>query len=281
MRRNGDRGLPGGDREILDRGCGFHRTGDRWLPDRWLGMPAQGPIPPIPPSGLNDGDIVTVPWIDSSGNGHNGLKVGSPIFKKNIIGGKPVVRLRSASQDRFNLATPVSSVTNSTAFVVMKATGPAASLVTLCSVTDPTPFALSELSGNLYMGNRTNYGYIPNDYSGAFHVFTGETFASGGSFTFWVDGNVIGPLSSPAGGTFTSDFGVIGARLFVPTFSDGDIAEIILYNSMLALTRATDRANIEAGLSAKYGIAVTSGGTPVDPATVAGMLAWYKADSLL
>ena len=39
MRRNGDRGLVGGDREILDRGYGFHRTGDRWLPDRWLGMP--------------------------------------------------------------------------------------------------------------------------------------------------------------------------------------------------------------------------------------------------
>jgi hypothetical protein len=46
MRRNGDRGLPGGDREILDRGYGFHRSGDRWLPDRWLGMPGSSVIPP-------------------------------------------------------------------------------------------------------------------------------------------------------------------------------------------------------------------------------------------
>lgn len=47
MRRNGDRGKPGGDREILDRSYGFHRTGDRWLPDRWLGMPPfSGVVPP-------------------------------------------------------------------------------------------------------------------------------------------------------------------------------------------------------------------------------------------
>ena len=67
MRRNGDRGKVGGDREILDRSYGFHRTGDRWLPDRWLGMPPfSGVVPPpvdqpvkidsYPPSNLTSWD---------------------------------------------------------------------------------------------------------------------------------------------------------------------------------------------------------------------------------
>jgi len=48
--RNGDRNLPGGDRALLDRGYGFYRRGDRWLPDRWMGMPYQGQGPGSPPS---------------------------------------------------------------------------------------------------------------------------------------------------------------------------------------------------------------------------------------
>jgi hypothetical protein len=56
MRRNGDRGLPGGDREILDRGYGFHRTGDRWLPDRWMGMPSTG----TGDGGVGGGNLVLI-----------------------------------------------------------------------------------------------------------------------------------------------------------------------------------------------------------------------------
>jgi hypothetical protein len=41
-----------------------------------------------------------------------------------------------------------------------------------------------------------------------------------------------------------------------------------------------DRANIEKYLGTKYGITV-AGGTAVDPATIPGMLGWWKADSLL
>ena len=47
--RNGERNLHGGDRAILDRGYGLARRGDRWLPDRWMGMPGQwgGVTPPV------------------------------------------------------------------------------------------------------------------------------------------------------------------------------------------------------------------------------------------
>ena len=41
-----------------------------------------------------------------------------------------------------------------------------------------------------------------------------------------------------------------------------------------------DRANVEKYLGTKYGITV-AGGSAVDPSTVAGLVGWWKADSLL
>jgi hypothetical protein len=110
------------------------------------------------------------------------------------------------------------------------------------------------------------------------------------------------------------DYTKIGYEPSTPYYSDGDIAEIIIYNSALAaLMRklklipllpalitpggpltppeqeeqevepepmaAGDRANIEKYLGQKYGIAV-AGGTAVDPTSIPGMMAWWKADAL-
>jgi hypothetical protein len=117
MRRNGDRGLVGGDREILDRGLGFHRTGDRWLPDRWLGMPSQGPVtPPVTPfdptkiaglqgwwdsqkiTGLNNGDLISS-WPDSSGNNNHAL---------GTAGSKPTYFTNALTRDiRLRLLIPL------------------------------------------------------------------------------------------------------------------------------------------------------------------------------
>jgi hypothetical protein len=101
MRRNGDRGLVGGDREILDRSYGFHRTGDRWLPDRWLGMPSQGPVgpPPFDPTqvaglvgwweadaitGLTDGQPANT-WPDKSSAKNNGTSTVGPLYYSNQL----------------------------------------------------------------------------------------------------------------------------------------------------------------------------------------------------
>jgi len=224
---------------------------------------------------LNDGDIPVL-WLDSSGLNHNGINVGSPIFKKNIIGGKPVVRLRSASGDGFNLATPVSSAEPWSMFAVLKANSSTLNCFSLFSLTDTAPFGVCEIAGALYAGFRSKYATYNTDLSGAFHVFFVGGSSTGANFNIDGTGFIGAPLAVV--GPFTSDFGAIGYRAASPSgYSDGDVAEIILYDTYLADTII---ANLMKGLGVKYGIAVT-GGTAVDPSTVTGMRGWWKADSLL
>jgi hypothetical protein len=120
MGRNGDRNVLGGDRAIAG-GYGLGRRGDRWLPDRWYNMPGSivsGPVTPLDPStvaglklwlkadslALADGAAVTT-WTDSSGNGNNATAVGAPVFKTNILNGKPVIRF--VGVQGFTLATAI------------------------------------------------------------------------------------------------------------------------------------------------------------------------------
>lgn len=63
--RNGDRGLFGGDRALIDRGLGSRRRGDRWLPDRW--SVGESPQPPTTPHLLNG--LVSYWKLDEAHNG--------------------------------------------------------------------------------------------------------------------------------------------------------------------------------------------------------------------
>jgi hypothetical protein len=273
MRRNGDRGLVGGDREILDRGYGFHRTGDRWLPDRWLGMPGSSVV--VPPGGgdLVDGDPVSV-WPDSSGTGHDATQSGSnrPIYKTNVINGKPVIRFASASSQFFNI--PVISATGPwTSFAVVKVTsGNLTTIGTLGGSSTPSALII-DAAGNMSCGSKVDYGSFAAAASIAFHVFA-VNFIPGSGYVFNVDGNALGPNVGAAPQNF--DFNVIGRA--GPYFSDGDIAEILFYNRSFYQIDPAGFANLQKYLGTKYGITVT-GGTAVDPYTVQGLLAWYKADA--
>jgi hypothetical protein len=158
----------------------------------------------------------------------------------------------------------------------MKATGPTVALFALASTTQLWPFALvNNLDGNTYSAARTQYALDSHDRTGAWHVFRGCN-ASGVSAIF-LDGSdtvaVGNPHANPAG-----NFDSLGWRAFDSNYSDGDIAEIIFYNRQLT---TTEDANINKYLGAKYGIAVAGGGTVIDPSTVAGLVGWWKADSLL
>jgi hypothetical protein len=226
----------------------------------------------VPPSHLNDGDIVTA-WSDSSGLGHNAAKVGLPIFKVNILNGKPVVRFRSASQDGFNLASNISGAGPFTVLAVFKTNSAVTEQITIAS-TDATPYGPAEISGVLYVSNRANYVSNTTDYSSAFHVILGSTDGAG-AFTIRVDGADKTKVVTALVGT--GDFSTIGWRSTGPLYSDGDIAEIVFYNTGLS---GTDVQNLEKGLGVKYGISVVAG-SAVQPDTVAGLQGWWKADSLL
>jgi hypothetical protein len=270
MRRNGDRGLPGGDREILDRGCGFHRTGDRWMPDRWLGMP--GGAPGGGGGTLADGDPVSS-WPDSSGNGHAGTQSGSsrPIYKTNVVNGKPVLRFAAANSTTLNITSPILGQSPWTALYVIKPPNNSTELYAIGSAPGGGLYAAGfGGDGNIYAASRDMAGAIGGgSLYASFTVFT--TIATlTPSLTVYGNGTSLG--FSASGSPNSSDF----ARI-VNITSTGDVAEIILYNVALG---STDRANIEKYLGVKYGITV-AGGSAVDPSTVSGLVGWWKADSLL
>jgi hypothetical protein len=228
---------------------------------------------------LVDGDPVSS-WADSSGAGHTATQTGSarPTFKTAILNGKPVVRFTSAGLSGLNLATSISGAGNLCVFAVMKATGPTVKLVGLIGATAGGLFMPLELdNGNTYICDRLAV-YTPTvvvDLTTAFHVITGQTTTTP-TGAIYVDGGA--NLVATAGGAAvnSNDFVAIGYRAVDSLYSNGDIAELVIYNGAVGLT---DQRNIEKYLGTKYGITV-AGGTAVSPDTVTGLVGWWKADSL-
>jgi hypothetical protein len=225
---------------------------------------------------ISDGDPVGT-WPDSSGNGHTATQSGTarPIYAATAIGGKPAINVTSAAQtgvDRyFTIALPLDFGVALTCFVVMRMTVGGGSMYSLGSSTGDGSF------GPIFFGSLTYGGVAGSAVQTSFsydivqHIHT----MSWDSVTYsqFVDGTA---LTIVTGFTLTAGpIDQIGRRTTAPC--DGLIAEIILYQPQLS---TTDRANIEKYLSTKYGIAVTSGGTAVQPDTVTGLKAWFKADSL-
>ena len=323
--RSGDRNVVGGDRHLPDRGIGFLRRGDRYTKDRWN---VSGGVIVVPPTGLNDGDPVSL-WKDSSTGGHDASQTGTarPTFKTNILNGKPVVRYAAGNSLVLASSIPSSSFSNDwTSFTVWKAT-PGVDTYGLLSANGDSRTAYFRADGYFIPGDSQGWGYAAPGLAGVFRVFTvkSATSGSGQPPTCWLNGTST-VLTNFGGGT-TVPFDTLG-------LGPSDIAEVIHYNGYVAIrakllvvltvlistgeipspdeadallaagdlvgleayliehgvpveqARDTlepmavgDRANIEKYLGTKYGITV-AGGTAADPSTVAGLVGWWKADSL-
>ena len=228
------------------------------------------------PALLVDGDPVST-WPDSSGNGHDATMTGSnrPTFKTAIVNGKPVVRFTSAGQSKLNIATPISGAFPWIVFAVMKQAATGTRIDSLNgSDASGTPYGPLIVTANtLYMFTREGYVSDLTSISLGFHVLDGIHGGTGTQFLL-IDGVANTSALTPSANT--GNFTTIGYDSVTPTYSDGDIAEIIIYNASLA---GTDRQNIEKYLGTKYGITV-AGGIAVDPSTVSGLEGWWKADSL-
>ena len=225
-------------------------------------------------AGAVDGSPVST-WPDSSVNGNNATQTGSarPIFKTNVVNGKPVVRFTVAASSSMNLTTPVSTVWPWCAFVVLKPLISSSPMLVLTSGAGPGhPMSLYFTGSSLLWSDRDTYKTSSIAEPTGFHVVTTNAPASG-SLAAYVDGGAdisVGSGANPA----PNNFSVIGSGASL--YTDGDIAEIIIYNATLS---GTDRANIEKYLGTKYGITV-AGGSAVQPDTVTGLKGWWKADSL-
>ncbi|GEM_PF-3396583 len=201
-------------------------------------------------TGLSDNDSVTT-WNDTSGAAENvsqstaGLK---PLYKTNILNGKPVVRF-DGSDDYLQAGSALSAFATASAktiFVVFKAT----------SVGGP--------DHNIFEGGdwriQVATGPVVRQYNndGAFDTL--DTSISTGTFyifTGWHDGtNIYNQLNansatSTASGatsslTTTVQIGKFGVRYF-----DGDVAEVLVFNGVL---NAAARGRVRDYLNKKYSV---------------------------
>lgn len=194
---------------------------------------------------LSDGATVTS-WADSSGNGNDGTGVSTPVYKISILGGFPVVRFVSVESDYFTIPAISASPPYTIISVMRLSVGGfiVGSLATSSSLGyGPSADALRHLAFN--DGSYTYTG--TTDLGFTFHLLTAVVPSLGGG-TGYVDGT--SETSAAAYAPSLTSFTTIGYVGGVGV-SDGDIAEILIYDSALS---TGDRTAVEDYLQSKYGL---------------------------
>lgn len=203
--------------------------------------------------GLSDGDPVST-WADASGQANDatqGTSGNRPTYQTAEINSLPVVRFTT---DDF-LAGSISGIGNDASFFVVEkiSSGTNNALVDL-SDSSSTNRCFNFFQESSLMkfragggGNETTFSYSNNSW----HVL--DAIQATAARSLFLDGSVQdtnGSTQNPAAAPSNYRVGA----LFGGFYSlDGDIAEIIIYDSSLG---TTDRDAVEAYLGTKYGITV-------------------------
>jgi hypothetical protein len=200
-------------------------------------------------TGKNDADAVGS-WTDSSGNSRTatqGTGTRQPLYKTNVVNGKPVLRFDGVDD---NLAIPAYSHGDVfSVFAVVESTALTAAHVVVGD-TSHFRFVFKDQTGNAIQldTNDTTFRF-KNAALNAFHYVSAVRAAST-TAQVWADGATDG--SNAVGVVAASSEGLsIGMNPAFNSFLTGDIAEIIYYPTALS---STNRAAVETYLKAKYGL---------------------------
>lgn len=219
----------------------------------------------------SDGDAVAA-WKDQSATAVNAVQAtagNKPLYKTNILNGKPVVRFNGTT-GFLSLANPIAAGANRTftVFVVSNRTSQSAVYRTLLDLGGTTAATGYLLMAGLPGGDELTpwYGYgdaalkVGPYYSSGFTPPVGTAYRISCSTMdpaaeplFVVDGvkRTSGTFPNPTITTLATAY--IGANAGTSRFFDQDIAEILIFSG--ALTR-TQRQTVNGYLGAKYGITV-------------------------
>lgn len=201
-------------------------------------------------TGLSDGDPVST-WTDQSGNGNDATQqtaANKPLYKTNIVNGKPVVRFDGTS----DLLATANTMVSRTIFAVAELDGAvAAGFNYLVSNGNDFLDIRWQSSGglNLYRGNNnTNI----NDFTNANGLFFINGVATDAITLgeFHIVSATLGSLATNGGTAQKIEI----STYFMSRYWDGDIAEIIIYNVALS---TSERQSVEHYLANKYGIALS------------------------
>jgi len=231
-----------------------------------------------------DGNSVAL-WVDKSGNGRNASQSTAsfcPVIKTSVQNNRNVIRF-DGSNDFF--ALPAGNYGDSlTCFIVYKWTmastpGNAGYLYAFAGAVSPKQkLNVMYMNGSqptYYLGERTNTSYIANTSKDIFRI-NGTTFASPygatnlatydeGSFLTLTSFGAIGSGGALNDNTIGADKNTSAIQWFT-----GDMAEIIVYNSVLS---STNRIKVEQYLQNKWGIS-----TGFLPTQITGLTLWLDAN---
>lgn len=200
----------------------------------------------------SDGDSIGT-WVDQSGNGNDAIETNvpnQPIYKTNIINGKPVLRFNSAAQTKLILPGGLINSNSFSVFAVLNAT--------------------NNTRGDILGGDNTHGAFLGISLGGSQQFLLRDNSDSGVTATIgspgtmayysvinnagggqvWQSGSSVGTASV---GTFSPSY--IGTRLFYsafgPEYSDMDLPEMFVYSDV---KNSTDRGKAQLYMSSKYGI---------------------------
>ncbi len=203
-------------------------------------------------------------WNDLSGNGNNAVQSTSanqPTLVSNSMNGNPVIRF-NGTNSKLTLPTSATLGIQSNPyemFIVGKSSSSNVQFLIACGATEQFEYHLNGSSGARFIPITSTY--IDEGTAGAFtdgnaHIFSARASATGGAVR--VDGTDGGTSS---GNILSSNSGALqlGVRSDGTYYLNGDIAEVILYNTNLS---TSDRSTVEHYLADRYGI--TSSALPVE-----------------
>jgi hypothetical protein len=193
-------------------------------------------------TGLNNGESVTQ-WTDLSGVGNHfttPLGRGDPTYQTNVVNGKPVVRVTTAQESRTttNFPAPV------TVIYCVRQTGPSAQRLL-------SSWANNWLLG--YWGGAKRQAFFEGWVSPSgtpatdtqWHIYSATIPGTGYNSSAYEDGDLI--ASNQNGVTGPNGLSLNGGAH--AEYSDGDYAEIVVYNRVLS---ASERTAVENYLSVKW-----------------------------
>jgi hypothetical protein len=195
---------------------------------------------------LADTDPVAT-WTDSSGNGHDFTAAGGvrPIYRTGILNGLPVVRFATDDEMTSDLTGVFASA--ATLFVVYTVSGD----------TDYSIYETTTTGDGFWRWSGDGNGYARTFRSARIATYplatatTGTRVASvvssGSTFQVYFDGVGQGAQAAAFSGGTTHVLGSAGGKEFL----EGDIAEVIAYDSALS---DSDRQAVEAYLADKWGL---------------------------
>jgi cysteine-rich repeat protein len=218
-------------------------------------------------TGLSDGASVAS-WTDSSGNGRNAVQtIGQPVYKTNILNGKPVVRFNPSQQLAVsnNFAAPVSVI------YVGHLTGGANQRL-FGGVNNN--WLLGFWGGHMRVAHFGSWVSDPNGPAADTDWYTYTALISGSNSKVYENGTLFADSSTgqgPNGITlngYNSD-GVGGET------SDGEIAEVIVYNRVIT---DAERQDVEAYLNNKYFAAAPVEIPTCGSGDTANILSYWKGE---